>query len=99
PTGQTTLEIATRPIASAAASGATTQPTRQPIMRYSFDTAPTLTVRSTMPGNDSGCQCGAPSNSSRSIAASWIIHALALTQAAQIAAHSSRSNTAPLGID
>ena len=50
PTGHTTLEIATRPIASAACGGHTTQPTRQPIMRYSFDAAPTVTVRSAMPG-------------------------------------------------
>ena len=70
PTGHTTLEIATRPIASAALSGHTIQPTRQPIMRYSFDAAPTVTVRSNMPSKPAGCQCGAPSNKMRSIALS-----------------------------
>ena len=42
------------------------QPTRHPIIRHSIDTADTVTVRSAMPGNETGWMIGAPSKTTPS---------------------------------
>ena len=39
----------------------TTQPTRQPIIRYSLETEPTVRVRSAIPGRPAGWRYGRPS--------------------------------------
>src|SRR2546425_567034 len=99
PTGHTTFEMLTNPMSLMISGGATIQPTRHPIIRYSLDTAPTVIVRSAMPGIDAGWLCSAESNRMRSIALSTSIHAPAFRQARQIASQSSRENTPPPGID
>src|SRR6266545_8079442 len=56
----------TRATSLTSSPGATTQPTRQAIMRCSNDGAPTVTVRSRMPASAAGCRIGWPSNSTLS---------------------------------
>ena len=98
PTGQTTLEILTKPISSIMAGGATIQPIRQPIIRYSLDTAPTVIVRWAMPENEAGCIYSRPSNRMRSMALSYSSQASASRQAAQMLSQSWRVQTAPVGM-
>ena len=70
PTWQTTLVRLTSPMSLMISSGPTIQPTRQPIIRYSLETLPTVTVLSARPGIRAGCRAGTAPNRIRSIAAS-----------------------------
>jgi hypothetical protein len=70
PTWQTTLEMPTSPMSAISAGGPTIHPTRQPIIRSSFEAEPTVIVLSAMPGRPAGCSTSRPSNRMRSMAAS-----------------------------
>ncbi len=70
PTWQTTLVSPTSPMSVMISAGPTTQPTRQPIIRSSFDAEPTVMVRLASAGWLAGCTGCRPSNLMRSMAAS-----------------------------
>ena len=99
PTGTTTLARETATRSGRSASGATVQPTRQPIMRSSLEALPTVIVRSAMPGSPAGWMTSRPSNNRRSIAASRISVRLWVTHRSATVRQSSASRTAPEGMD
>ena len=75
PTWHTTLVRPTRLMSFMMGAGPATQPTRQPIMRSSFEAEPTVTVRSARPGCVAGCTGRRSPKTIRSMAASQMIQA------------------------
>ena len=71
---------------------------RQPIIRYSFDTEPTISVRSGMPVSVAGWRSVWPSYSTFSSAASYSSHRLRVTHSSRMAIHSASDSTCPAGM-
>ncbi|MNT24119.1 hypothetical protein D3C72_1595740 [compost metagenome] len=99
PTWHTTFDKLVSRTSAISGSGATIQPTLQPIMRYSLETEPTVMVRSRMPGRETGWITCRPSKRILSMAASYTSHAPTCSQCRAISSHSGADTTKPVGID